>query len=306
MKPLSSPILAVLPLLAGALSALSVASAHAGLVDCLIEPRQTIEVRPYTEGLVAKVLVQRGDTVRAGQVLVELEAGLERASADVARYRSQMVGTVKSRESRLEFLAQKAGRREKLVKENYISVQDRDESAAEHRLAQAELLDAEDTRKLAGLEYQRSMEQLRLRTIRSPIDGIVVDRMINPGELADNRDIRKPLLKLAEINLLYVEVLLPSAAYGAVKAGEQIEVIPDQPAGKRFTGTVKVIDKVFDAASGTFGVRLALPNPGGVIPAGVKCKAEFAAVPGPARPHMSSYSPSYAPNHGPAKPATTR
>lgn len=269
---------------------LAAAAAHAGQVDCLIEPRQSIEVRPYTEGLVAKVLVQRGDMVRVGQVLVELESGLERASADVAKYRAEMVGSVKSRESRLEFLAQKASRRELLVKENYISVQDRDESAAEHRLAQAELLDAEDTRKLAGLEYQRSMEQLRLRTIRSPIDGVVVDRLINPGELADNRDIRRPLLKLAEINLLYVEVLLPSSAYGTVKQGETIEVMPEQPAGKRYSATVKVIDKVFDAASNTFGVRLALPNPGGAIPAGAKCKAEFAAVAGPPRARLSSYT----------------
>ncbi|MHA4866068.1 efflux RND transporter periplasmic adaptor subunit [Duganella sp. PWIR1] len=259
--------------------AVAAAPAAAAQFDCLIEPRQTIEVRPYTEGLVAKVLVQRGDSVRLGQVLVELESGLERASADVASFRAQMQGTVKSRESRLDFLAQKASRREQLVKENYISRQDHDESAAEHRLAQAELLDAEDTRKLAGLEYQRSMEQLRLRTIRSPIDGVVMERLINPGELADNRDIRKPLLKLAEISQLHVEVLLPSAAYGAVKVGEQVNVLPEQPSGRRLAATVKVIDKVFDAASGTFGVRLTLPNPGGAVPAGVKCKAEFANVP---------------------------
>lgn len=288
MNPVPFPLLALLA------AALAAAPARAGQVDCLIEPRQTIEVRPYTEGLVARVLVQRGDPVRAGQVLIELESGLERAGADVAKFRAEMVGAVKSRQSRLEFSAQKAGRREMLVKENFISVQDRDESAAEHRLAQAELLDAEDSRKLAGLEHQRSMEQLRLRTIRSPIDGIVVERLINPGELADNRDIRKPLLKLAEIQLLHVEVLLPASAYGAIKTGDTIEVMPEQPAGKRYSAVVKVIDKVFDAASNTFGVRLALPNPGGAIPAGVKCKAEFAVVPGPARARLSSYSPAAA------------
>lgn len=256
----------------------AVSHAHAGQFDCLIEPRQTIEIRPSTEGLIARVLVQRGDMVRAGQILVELDSGLERASADAAKYRSQMLGAVKSRESRVEFLAQKAGRRDKLVKDNFISVQDRDESAAEHRLAQAELLDAGDNLKLAGLEYRRTTEQLRLRTIRSPIDGIVIDRLINPGELADNRDVRKPLLKLAEIKVLHVEVLLPIAAYRSVKQDQSVEVFPEQPAGGRYTAIVKVIDKVFDAASGTFGVRLALANPGVSIPAGVKCKAVFDGV----------------------------
>ena len=250
----------------------------AGHFDCLIEPRQTIEIRPSTEGLITRVHVQRGDLVRAGQVLVELDSGLERTSAAAAKYRSDMVGAVKSRESRVEFLAQKANRRDKLVKDNFISVQDRDETAAEHRLAQAELLDAADNRKLAALEYRRTMEQLRLRTIRSPIDGIVIDRLINPGELADNRDLRKPLLKLAEIKVLHVEVLLPSAAYRSVKLGQSVAVIPEQPAGGRYSATVQVIDKVFDAASATFGVRLALANPGASIPAGVKCQAVFDGV----------------------------
>jgi len=264
-------------------------TALAGQVDCLIEPRQTIEVRPYTEGLVAKVLVQRGDLVRSGQVLVELESGLEKASADIARYRSQMAGAVQSRESKVGFLATKAGRREKLVKDNFISVQDRDESAAEHRLAEADLLDAVEARKLAGLEYQRAVEQLRLRTIRSPIDGIVTDRMINPGELADNRDIRKPLLKLAEINVLHIEALLPSSAYGLIKPGEKVDVTPDQPGAKPFPATVKVVDKVLDAASGTFGVRLVFANVKGQVPAGIKCQANFAAVTTPARAQPARY-----------------
>jgi len=261
---------------------------YAGQFDCLIEPRQTIEIRPSTEGLITRMHVQRGDSVRAGQILVELDAGLERASAEAAKYRSEMLGAVKSRESRVEFLAQKASRREKLVKENFISVQDRDESAAEHRLAQAELLDASDNRKVAGLDYRRTMEQLRLRTIRSPIDGIVVDRLINPGELADNRDLRKPLLKLAEISVLHVEVILPTSAYRAVKLGQSVAVIPEQPEGSRFIAIVKVIDKVFDAASGTFGVRLELANPGAVIPAGVKCKAVFDGVAEVSRQRMKN------------------
>jgi RND family efflux transporter MFP subunit len=264
----------------------AVGAARAGQFDCLVEPRQTLEIRPSSEGLIARINVQRGDFVKAGQVLVELDATLEKAGADAAKYRSEMLGAVKSRESKIEFLGQKATRRERLAKENFISVQDRDESAAEHRLAEAELLDARETRTLAGLEYRRTAEQLRLRTIRSPIDGIVVDRYMNPGELADNRDVRKPLLKLAEISVLNVEVLLPTSAYGSVRPGQAVAVIPDQPAGSRVSATVKVVDKVFDAASGTFGVRLELANPGARIPAGVKCKAVFDGIPDPSRRGM--------------------
>jgi multidrug efflux pump subunit AcrA (membrane-fusion protein) len=59
-----------------------------------------------------------------------------------------------------------------------------------------------------------------------------------------------------------------------VRRGDQAEVVPETPAIKA-TARVLVADRVIDAASGTFGVRLELPNPGNQIPAGAKCKARF-------------------------------
>jgi hypothetical protein len=60
-----------------------------------------------------------------------------------------------------------------------------------------------------------------------------------------------------------------------VTVGSAVEVRPEVPAGSRYKATVKVIDRVLDAASGTFGVRLELPNPQHRIPAGVRCRADF-------------------------------
>ena len=51
---------------------------------------------------------------------------------------------------------------------------------------------------------------------------------------------------------------------------------PEAPVGGRYTTTVKVVDRVMDAASGTFVVRMELPNPKGALPAGLKCRARFA------------------------------
>jgi len=45
--------------------------------------------------------------------------------------------------------------------------------------------------------------------------------------------------------------------------------------GGSYTARVDVVDQMFDAASGTFGVRLSLPNPNRRIPAGLKCRARF-------------------------------
>jgi hypothetical protein len=52
-------------------------------------------------------------------------------------------------------------------------------------------------------------------------------------------------------------------------------VHPAPPIDNTYTATVSVVDHVFDPASGTFGVRLALPNPGNVLPGGQRCKVTF-------------------------------
>ena len=50
---------------------------------------------------------------------------------------------------------------------------------------------------------------------------------------------------------------------------------PEAPVNGAYQARVKVVDQVVDAASGTFGVRLELPNPGYRLPAGLKCKVRF-------------------------------
>jgi RND family efflux transporter MFP subunit len=259
-----------------------VTPAFAGEFDCVIDPRQVLEIRSPIEGLIDRVHVDRGDIVRKGQVVAEIDTSVERAAAAIAKQRSEMEGAVRSGESRVEFSAKKAGRAQQLSKDNYVSAEARDQAATEHKIAQADLLDAQDNRKLAALEYKRQMELIRLKTVRSPIDGVVVERILNVGELAEAGVGRKPMFRLAELGTLYVEVLLPVEAYGKVKAGMPIDVKPEIPAGSVHRATVKVIDKLLDAASGTFGVRLELPNPGAKLAAGIRCTAEFPGVSVPA------------------------
>ena len=265
---------------AGVLLAFLTGPALAGEFDCIIEPSRTVEVRAASEGLIDKIWVDRGDMVKAGQVLVTLDSGVERAATEAARYRSTMQGRIRTGESRVEFATAKYNRREKLAGQSFISLHDRDEALTEKRLAESELVEARDDRRLAEIEYRRLSEQLRLRTIKSPVDGIVVDRLLSAGELADNRDLRKPILRLADIGTLFVEVLMPIEAFGKLVLEQSVEVLPEPPVGGRHVAKVKVIDRVHDAASGTFGVRLEMANPGLKLPAGIKCKANIAGVSG--------------------------
>lgn len=249
-----------------------------GEFDCLLEPRQVLELRSPIEGLIDRINVDRGDYVKKGQELALLDIGVDRLQASMAQLRSQMEGAVGAWQSRGELSARKSSRFEELHRSSMATTQMRDEAAAEKRIAEAELQDAMDNRKLAELEHKRQLEIIRLKTIRSPINGVITERLQNPGELAESGVGRKPMLKMADIDVLNVEVLLPAEAYGKIRTGMSAFVTPEIPPGTRLRATVKVVDPVLDAASRTLGVRLELGNPQRKIPGGSHCRVEFPDV----------------------------
>ncbi len=260
---------------AGALLAFAgMVSAQAPLFECLIEPNQVVEIRSPVEGLIEKIHVKRGDRVTAGQVLVQLESNAEQSAAEMARYRSQMAGRIATAKNRLDYAMKKAERSEDLHKKSFVTSQARDEAEAERRIAESELKDAIENQELAKHDHRHSVNLMNRRTLRSPFTGVVVDRMLNPGDLAEAGTGRKGILKLAEVEPLRVEVVLPIEAHGKLKIGASADVIPEGVGG-RHAAKVTVVDTVLDSASATFGVRLQMPNPKNSLPAGIRCKVEF-------------------------------
>lgn len=276
----------------GFLAATFAIDSRAGaMFDCLIEPTQTVEISSPVTGLLDKVHVKRGDKITKGQIIASLESRAEAASTALARFKSEAVAPTRSAESKIEFSKRKFQRRRDMHDKNFMSGQERDEAENEMKLAEAELQQAQENRQMAKLEYQQQSSLLNLRTIRSPFDGVVVNQYLYPGEVVEPGGQKKAILKLAQLDPLRVHVILPMPVFGKVKQGMNVDVTPEQPVGGRYSGKVKIIDKVVDAASGTFGVFLEISNPKLDVPAGVKCRAEFpigseapAPAPAPAAP----------------------
>ena len=241
--------------------------------DCIIEARQMVDIRSPVEGLIEKVAVERGEAVKKGQVLVVLESGPERAALAVARQRAEASGAVRSAEAKLELATKKEKRAEDLARQSFISTNAVEEARTERMLAESELKVARENQKMAELEMSRASEVLGMRTIRSPVSGVVVDRYQKAGEFATS-NVKDPILRVAEIDPLNVEVILPAALYGHVQRGDRAEVTPETPKQK-FMARVAVVDRVINAASGTFGVRVELPNEKQLVPAGAKCRVRF-------------------------------
>ena len=277
MRSMLLPLLLLCPALVLAQTSAKPASpAGSGAFDCLIEPNQRIDIRSPANTLIEKVLVDRGAIVHAGDPLVVLDSSVEREALAGAQQRAESEAEVRVARARADYARDKLRRREDLLSQNYISSQDRDDSAAELRVAEAELALAVDNRRLAATESQRLNAVLKQRTLRAPFNGVVTERLQQPGELAfTGEGSARPILKLAQTNPLRVEVVLPVGMMGQVKMGKSAEITPEAPLKGQWQAKVVVVDRVFDSASGSFGVRLELPNPGGEIPAGVRCKVKF-------------------------------
>lgn len=212
-------------------------------MECLVEPHLVTSVGSPVEGTLSEVLVDRGAAVTKGQVVARLNSMVEAA-------------TVNLKSAQKEFGDRKVERNEELFKKQLISANEKDELETQTRIA--------------GLELKQQQEVLALRTITSPLNGVVVERFLGPGERVGNEKI----MKIAQIDPLNVEVIAPVELFGALRVGMTGEVRFQLVQGA-YKARVVVVDKVIDAASGTFGVRLELPNPGNRIPAGLKCRVRF-------------------------------
>ncbi len=240
--------------------------------DCVIEPFVIVEVGSAAEGILATVNVDRGKIVRKGEVIATLNSDIEEESVNLARLRAENNTAIELAESRLEFFSKKEARQRKLHSNRVISIEAMDRVETELTLAELELDKAQLDRRIANTELQRSIAFQAQRTIRSPIDAVVMLRHMNPGEFVHDQS---KIVMLAQMDPLRVELHLPIATYGQVHDGTAVDVYPVVPVAGRYRALIETVDSVFDPASGTFGVRLVLPNTDYQLPAGIKCKAQF-------------------------------
>jgi RND family efflux transporter MFP subunit len=244
-------------------------------LGCLIEPDQVAEVGSQVVGLVERLHVDRGATVAAGQTLLRLRADVEQANVGAAQTRARIDADIMAAAASLDLAQQKVRRAEALVAQGFVSDQAVDQARGEAEVAHQKLRQVRGQQRIFEQEQRAADAQLQLRTVRSPFAGVVVERYVNLGERVEER----PLMRIAVIDPLRVELMVPTSRYGQIAPGDKVTVRPELPGAEPVVATVSQIDQVLDAASNSFRVRLKLPNPQHRLPAGLRCKADLAGTP---------------------------
>lgn len=257
-------------------------------LDCMVKPEMYVELSSPVDGVLESLIVDKGARIKKGQALAQMEASIEIAKVKLAELEAASLSEIKNRQIQLKFAKRNERRVAGLHKKNSVSQIEKDKAETEVALARVELKKATEKRKIANLNLELAQARLELKTIKSPIDGIVIEQFAMIGESVMDRAI----MKLAQIDPLRVELIAPTEYFGLIEKGMEVEIRPERPSNKTFKAKVTIVDQLIDPASGSFTVRMALPNPGEQLVGGVNCLASFSfQAPVMTSQNNSIYSP---------------
>jgi RND family efflux transporter MFP subunit len=265
----------ILPLACLILLFVSPLNAQSERFDCLVDPALVIKLGSPVSGVLEEVLVARGDMVEKGQLVARVNSDVQRAEVDINRLRANSKEEIDAQIARIELVKKELERTKTLFEKKVATGQKMDELRAQLEVGLQDLERLKVQRRLARLELERAERLLAQRAIYSPIDGIVSDRVLSGGEFVHEQS---HILIVAQLDPLLVEAFLPAEFYQKVRLGMKGSVRIESAIEGTFDAKITIIDRVFEAASETFGIVLEMPNPDNGIPAGQVCKLSFPEV----------------------------
>ena len=206
---------------------------------------QGVTVSADLPGTVERIAFDSGESVRRGEVLVQLDTRQERAQLAAVEAQRELAG--------LNF-----DRMRGLLDERVISRAEYDRAMAEHKQTDAQ----------AG-EIRAAIER---KTIRAPFSGVLGIRQVNLGQYLAAGD---PVVLLQSLNPIYVNFGVPQQAAGQLQKGGEVRVTATDVAGQAFAGPITAIDAVVNEATRNVQAQATLANPGGRLRPGMFVQAEL-------------------------------
>lgn len=237
-------------------------------VSGYVIPRERIEISPRFQATVKWIGVKKGDVVKKGTVLVELEADEFRARMAEAEGRVALAG------ANLANATRERTRQEQLASNKVDSVSSLDRARWTEEAAQAEV-------KTAAGQLDVARTYLAWCTIRAPIDGTVLEKLVNPNELVSPQSFggtRGPstaFLAMADLGDLQVEVDINEADTPKVKLGQRCRVSPEAYPEKKYAGVVAEMAPEANRSKGTLQVKVQVQNPDRFLTPELSARVDF-------------------------------
>jgi RND family efflux transporter MFP subunit len=195
-------------------------------------------------GRIRSVAVAEGDRVQRGQVLASLEDGDWRARLDQAR------ASLREAEALRVQAGREVERRRNLHRDQALPQEGLDQAETQYARAQA-------AEQVARAGVAQAEVELGYTQVRSPLDGVVVRKYAQPGDLSAPG---APLLTIEQLDPLEVVAEVGESLFSRLSLGQEVEV--EIPAlSQRHQGRLTALIPTADPQSRTFRVKVELPNP---------------------------------------------
>jgi len=204
-----------------------------------MEAVQGVTVSADLPGSVERINFESGQSVRAGDVLVELDTRQERAQ-------------LAALEAQRDLASVNFTRMQQLVNEGVISRVEYDQASAQQRSTEANVAEIRAT--------------IARKTIRAPFSGVLGIRQVNLGQYLSAGS---PVVPLQALNPIYVNFGVPQQAGGQVRVGSNLRITAEELAGQVFTGRVTALNSVVDEGTRNVQVQATLSNPAGKLKPGM-------------------------------------
>lgn len=277
----------------------SVAQSATVLVPATIQAFFVTDLYAKSSGYVSQINSDIGDRVRSGQTLAvianpELQAQSDKSQADVQRAAAAIEVAkrqVTGMQADLALQEVTLRRQKELFAGKAATAQTLDEAQARHAvsaanlaIAKARVVGAEADLKIAKAEADRVQALLQYDRILAPFDGVVTQRLVNPGDLVQAAISTRttPLFTIQQIDTVRVLADVPEASVAGIRPGLATDVTLYGAVGTTIHGSVTRIATALDPATRTMRVEIDLPNPDGRLRPGMYAKVTLKLEPQPA------------------------
>ena len=228
-------------------------------IEGFTEPYADLQLAASETGTLKAIEIAEGDTVKAGQVIASLDDRVLQASLKVAAMAAKAIGEVDAAEASLAIREIEYQKLTELFGRNHASQRELDRVQGDLKVARARLNIAKEESAVRQLERDRILAQLQQRSIVSPIEGAVVEVMKETGEFVSPSD--PVVARIVQLDPMLVAFSVP-ASQRSLLAKNQPVLMTVGSASEVF-GRIEFVSPIADASSGTFRVKIMLPNAAG-------------------------------------------
>lgn len=220
-----------------------------------LNPVVLISVGTQVSGTVRKLYVDFNDKVKKGQALLELDDAL------VSATERQSAANVVNAQATLELAQANEARMKSLLAQEYVSKQEYDQATQALKSGRAQLA-------LARAQNERDRANLNFTVIRSPVDGVVIDRVVDLGQTVAASFQTPTLIKIAQdLSEMRIDTSFAEADIGNIREGQKARFTVDAFPSRSFMGDVQQIrlNPTNQQNVVTYNVRINVSNPEQVL-----------------------------------------